>query len=167
MAYLTLSENIVAALITAADGVLTLQLGDALGQLDAWQQKHNCHFGTCRSDVSTSVHLLWFEDIALFNLCPTSSEKVDQLGLSEVLPVLLKYKHWYANDEASYWEKASTRHQADNKPPLQSTSFRSFKLRQYLDASTDRKSDQTLQILGKLGLGEKHLQSCARPGQSS
>ncbi len=167
MAYLTLSENIVALLITAADGDLTLQLGDAMSQLDAWQQKHNCHFGTCRSDVSASIRLLWFEDIALFNLCSKSSEEVDRLELSEVLPMLLKYKHWYANDEASYWEKASTRYLADDEPPLQSTSFRSFKLSQYLDTGTDRQSEQTLQVLCKLGLDEKHLQSCARPGHSS
>jgi hypothetical protein len=167
MSYQTLSENIVAALITAARGDFLVNLKYAANQLEAWQQEHDCHFGTGRSDVSSSLQLLWYADPQLSDACRTSSQVLNRLSLSDVLPILLTYKHWCSNDEGEFWAEASTRYPGGGKTEIRSTSFRTYKLKQYTKTGFTQNADETLRFLCKLGLDEQHLRDCARSGPSS
>jgi len=166
MSYLTLSENIVAALITAARGDLSVPLGDVVDEFEAWQQEHDCHFGTCRDDVRSSLALLWTLDPEFTKLCDYGKVFIE-LTLSDALPILLEYKYWYSNDEGDYWVEASTRYPGDGNAAMRSTSFRTYKLKQYIKTDVTQDVDETLRFLCKLGLGEQHLRECARSGSSS
>ena len=159
MAYQTLAENIVAALILAAHGDLTVSLSDSIRRVEAWQRDNDCHFGTERSDIGMSLRLLRFFD-----------EQFDDMAertLAEAIPALLTYKHWSSSDEGAYWDAATPRRVEGTPTEIRSTSFRTHELQQYLTCSEHRDPDRIVYLLRRLGLHEDHLFACARPGASS
>lgn len=159
---MTLSENIVAALITAARGNLSVPLGEALDRLEAWQRKHDCRFGTDPEDIRGSLALLWMLDPECSRHCDLGN-LFDRLTLSDMLPILLQYKHWYSNDEGDYWLEATTRYPGDGKTAIQSTSFRTYRLQQYIKDHATPDASDLLRFLCKLGLDAQHLRNCAYP----
>ncbi len=167
MSYETLSENIVAALVIAAGGDLSVGIQQAVNRLEAWQKEHNCHFGTERADVSSSLRLLCFADPEFVEICGSSRLWPRGLTLLDVLPRLLTYKHWYANDEGSYWEPPSSRRLPPGRRVVQAVSFRTLRLRQHLTADAAKSPDEVLRRLTSLGFSESQLRTVARRGESS
>ena len=167
MSYETLSENIVAALVTAAGGDLSAGIEHAVNRLEAWQAEHDCHFGTERADVGSSLRLLWFTDPEFVEICGPSWLWPHGVTLLDVLPRLLTYKHWYANDEGSYWEPPARHRLPSGGRVVQAVSFRTLRLRQHLTADAAKSPDEVLKRLASLGFSESQLQMMARPGESS
>ena len=161
MAYITLSENILAALIIAARGDLGETLGEAAMHLELWQEANDCHFGTGKEDVASSLQLLWYLDPDINARCRLSAEVLECLTLREAVPILLKYKHWSSNDEGDYWSELSSRLVKGSSEPLCSTSFRNHEMVQFFTQGESPKPGPTLAFLDGLGFSNSYLKKCA------
>ena len=85
----------------------------------------------------------------------------------DVLPRLLTYKHWYANDEGAYWDPPSNRRLPSSDLVFQAMSFRTLRLRQQLTVGIASSPGDVLKRLASLGFSESRLRTEARCGEGS
>ena len=167
MAAYSLAENIVAALVCCSNGDLGVSLEEAVRGVERWQREKDCHFGTWRHDVRSSLQILWFFDQDLRTRCDSSATVLGDLTLAEALPILGKYKHWYANDEGAYWDEPTRRFANGEDGAICSTSFRSYEMQRFFSRPEATHSTRVVRFLQKLGFDAAHFRRCSRPGCSS
>jgi hypothetical protein len=86
-----------------SNGKTDITLEELFGRVTKYQIENNLVFGVDEQDFSSSIAKLVFLELGLLNL-----NKIDaffKLTFKEIIPVMLKFKEVYFNDEGEHWIK--------------------------------------------------------------
>ena len=167
MSSLQPAETIVAALVSLSGGELSLSLEKAVHNLERWQCLEDRHFGTEQPDIRSSLAVLWFFDERLRARCPDRDRLFVSLQLRDIVPILLTYEHFYANDEGAYWVNDMGEGGADNVDEDGLEGPRDPNMQRFFALPHSRDAFEVTEFLRQCGFDRDRFIRSSRPGEQS